>query len=93
MTAMHMPELHDDEGTHRHARLDTARSAFWAAVGSAVILFIFFAALGSFDPGEARALTVVIAVLAVAWLAHAWRRVLREQVAERDQSDRERRGF
>jgi uncharacterized membrane protein YccC len=74
-------------------RLDRARMVLWALVGASLVLFIFFAVLGSFDPGEATALSIVIAVLAAAWLAHAWRRILREQRSPGDRSDRERRGF
>lgn len=48
------------------------RHAFWAACGSLVLLGIFFAALGAFDPTEAVGLTVALLVLAALWLAHEW---------------------
>jgi hypothetical protein len=65
--------------------------ALWAMVGALVVAYLFFMALGSVRPGDAPAATVVALVLAVAWLAHAWRRLLlgsRSPVG-----DRERRGF
>jgi hypothetical protein len=56
-----------------HPRLDTLAHAFWAACGTIVVLFIFFAALGAIDPDDAVEVTVVVLALAVLWLAHAWR--------------------
>jgi hypothetical protein len=53
--------------------------AFWWACGGIVLAFIFFAALGAVDPGEAVELTIVVLVLAVLWLAHAWRDLWREE--------------
>jgi len=46
---------------------------FWAACATIVVLFIFFAALGAVDPGDAVALTAVVLALAALWLAHEWR--------------------
>ena len=72
--------------------VSTVRAALWAICGAAVVLFIFFAAIGGIDPGEAEVATLVIGVLALLWLAHAWRRLF----GDRDgvsQTDRERRGF
>jgi hypothetical protein len=65
--------------------------ALWALVGALVVAYLFFMAPGNVRPGEAPVATVVALVLAVAWLAHAWRRLLlgsRSPVG-----DRERRGF
>ena len=72
-------------------RRNTAIAAFWAIVGSAVVLYLFFVVLDAVDPSEALAASVVILVLAVAWLAHAWQRLLRGGHVSR--TDRERRGF
>ena len=58
----------------RRDRLTTAQPLFWVVVGSVVVLFLFFMALDTFDPGDAPAATVVVAVLALLWLAHSWRR-------------------
>jgi peptidoglycan/LPS O-acetylase OafA/YrhL len=68
-----------------------ALPALWAIVGALVVAYLFFMALGNVRPGDAPVATVVALVLAVAWLAHAWRRLLlgsRSPVG-----DRERRGF
>ena len=48
------------------------RHALWIACGSLVLLGIFFAALGAFDPTEAVGLTVALLVMAALWLAHEW---------------------
>lgn len=69
------------------------RAALWAAIGAAVVLFAFFALIGGIDPGQATALTVVIAALAVAWLVHALRRARTADVGRAVRGDRERRGF
>ena len=65
--------------------------ALWALIGSAVVLYLFFVAVGGVKPEDAPAFTGVILVGAVLWLVHAWRRVLRGGVSPR--GDRERRGF
>jgi len=63
----------------------------WAIVGSVVVLYLFLLGLNAFAPGEAPAATAVVLALAVAWLAHAWRRILAGGFVSRP--DRERRGF
>lgn len=55
------------------------RHAFWVACGSLVLLGIFLAALGAFDPTEAVALTVALLVLAALWLAHEWGGLWRDE--------------
>jgi hypothetical protein len=65
--------------------------ALWAIIGSLVVLYLFLLAVGGVAPGDAPAATVVALVLAVLWLAHAWRRVIVGGVSPR--GDRERRGF
>lgn len=65
--------------------------ALWAIVGALVVVYLFFVALGSFDPGDAPVATAVALALALLWLAHAWRRVFVGTRAPR--ADRERRGF
>ena len=72
--------------------VSTIRAALWAVCGAIVVLFIFFAAIGGIDPGEAEVATVVIAVLALLWLAHSWRRLFGDREGT-SQTDRERRGF
>ena len=55
------------------------RHVFWVVCGSLVLLGIFLAALGAFDPTEAVGLTVALLVLAAVWLAHAWAALWREE--------------
>lgn len=74
--------------------LSTLGETFWMLVLAVVVLFAFFVALGAFEPGEVIALTLVVAALALLWVAHAvW------DSRHRDPHDpslvraRERRGF
>jgi len=55
------------------------RHALWVACGSIVLLGIFFAALGAFDPTEAVGLTIALLVLAVLWLVHEWGGMWRDE--------------
>lgn len=79
------------EDDRRRARLATLRAAFWALVGSVVVLYLFFVALDALDPADAPLVAYVVLGLAVLWLAHAWRRLLTGGAASH--ADRERRGF
>lgn len=80
--------------TYDHDMRKALSETFWLLVLGVVAMFAFFAALGAFDVGEAVAATIVVAMLALAWLAHAlW-------LARHDDGrnpaairDRERRGF
>ena len=76
----------------RRARRNMAIAAAWAIVGAAVVLYLFFVTVGTIDPTKARAASITVLVLAVAWLAHAWRRVI-IQGGYVSRPDRERRGF
>jgi hypothetical protein len=51
----------------------------WGACASVVLLFIFLAALGAFQPGEVVVLTVAVVALAALWLAHEWRGLFRDE--------------
>ena len=76
----------------RRARLELAWATGWAIVGALVVLYLFFVVVGTVDPTEAKATSIAALVLAVLWLAHAWRRVvIRGGFVSRP--DRERRGF
>jgi membrane protein YdbS with pleckstrin-like domain len=75
----------------RRTRLNIAIALFWAMLGSAVVLYLFFAVVGTVDPSENKAAAIVVLVLAVIWLAHAWRRLYAGGFVSRP--DRERRGF
>lgn len=65
--------------------------AIWAVIGAAVVAYLFFLVLGNVKPGDAPVASAIALVLAVLWLAHAWRRVLIG--ARSPVGDRERRGF
>ena len=71
--------------------LSTLQATLWALIGAAVVLYLFFAALGTVDPGDAKGATIAVAVLAVLWLLHSWRRLWAGGFSA--QTDRERRGF
>jgi hypothetical protein len=76
----------------RAARVELAWAAGWAVVGALVVLYLFFVVVGTVDPTEARAASIAVLVLAVAWLAHAWQRVV-IRGGHVSRPDRERRGF
>ena len=78
MHRLSLPEAHRlsyDPSVDRHIPHvpGSVAHAFWAACGAIVVAYIFFAALGAVQPGEAVELTVVVLALAVLWLGHAWR--------------------
>lgn len=74
-------------------------SLFWILAVGAIALFVFFAALGSFSPGEVAWLSVLVAVLAIAATIHfiRVRRALgdhrHDELARTVHAMRERRGF
>jgi hypothetical protein len=75
----------------RQTRLETAWAAVWAIIAGIIVLFLLLTLIGAVNPDKAPAATVVVLVLAIAWLAHAWQRVLSGGYVSR--RDRERRGF
>ena len=79
------------ESDRTQARARNAWAAAWAIVGSIVVLYLFLLGLNAFSPGEAPVATAVVLVLAVAWIVHAWYRILAGGFVSRP--DRERRGF
>lgn len=79
-------------GDARQARLSTVWAAAWAIVGAIVVLYLFFVVVDAVDPDSAPVASVVVLVLAVAWLVHAWRRLLAPR-GHMSRPDRERRGF
>jgi hypothetical protein len=67
---------------------------FWVLVLAVVVLFAFFLLLGAFTPSDGLTLTIVVAVLAVLWLAHAvWAARHRDPHDRAIIRARERRGF
>jgi hypothetical protein len=75
----------------RAARGRTLAAAVWALLGAVILLYLFFVAIGGISPGDATGATIAVGVLAIVWLAHAWRRMAAGGSAS--QGDRERRGF
>jgi fatty acid desaturase len=66
----------------------------WILVLAAVVLFAFFLVLGAFTPRDGVTLTIVVAVLAVLWVAHAvWDSRHRDPHDRSIVRARERRGF
>ena len=61
---------------HEHASL---KQALWAACAAIVVLYIFLAALGAFEPDEVIELTVIVVALAALLLAHEWRGLFRAE--------------
>lgn len=90
MATLHLP--HFRSGTPaEHARLRALSALVWSAAGGLVLLFLFFTALGAFDPIDAVGVTIAFAALGVLWLVHAWPRLRRESGGSK--AARERRGF
>lgn len=74
--------------------LATLSETFWILVLAVIVLFAFFVALGAFQPGEVVVLTLVVAVLALLWVAHAvWDSRHRDPHDPAVVRARERRGF
>ena len=74
--------------------LATLSETFWILVLAIVVLFVFFLALGAFSPGDVIGVTLVVALLAVLWIAHAvWDSRHRDPHDRAIVRARERRGF
>ena len=94
-----IPDRRDAEDRRQDGRrvsdrapgLYTLQAAVWAICGALVVLYLFLVALNAVTPSKAPAATIVVLVLAVIWLAHAWRRLYSGGFVDRP--DRERRGF
>ena len=59
--------------------------------GAAVVLYLFFVAIGGFDPTDTGGWTIAVLVLAIIWLVYSWRRLWSGGASPT--ADRERRGF
>ena len=80
--------------SRRSRTLATLSETFWILVLAVVVLFAFFVALGAFSPGEVLGLTLVVALLALLWIAHAvWDSRHRDPHDPAMVRARERRGF
>ncbi len=79
--------------------IGTGFGVFWTLCLGAVAMFLFFAMLGAFDPGEVMWLTIAVGVLAVISALHFWhvRRALddgrHDELARSVHAMREQRGF
>jgi putative flippase GtrA len=88
----------DDRRGGARRRADRAErlremAAFAVAMcGGLVVLYVFFAAIGAIDVGNAVAATGAAIVLALVWLAAYWYR-MRTNAVVAQRPDRERRGF
>ena len=70
------------------------RETFWMLALALIILFAFFLAMGAFDPGEVREVSIAVGVLVAAWIVHA--QIGEHRATQRDVAAiraRERRGF
>jgi membrane protein YdbS with pleckstrin-like domain len=87
-----------DRGEMRSPRtqriLAVLSETFWLLIVGVIAMFLFFVALGAFNPTQVLGLTLVVVVLALLWIGHAaW--VSRHR-GGRDPAQvraRERRGF
>jgi hypothetical protein len=72
----------------------TMSETFWVLAIAVVALFAFFVALGAFAPDDVWGVTVVVCLLALAWLGHAmWVDRHSHGRDPRSVRARERRGF
>jgi protein-S-isoprenylcysteine O-methyltransferase Ste14 len=72
----------------------TLSETFWILALALIGLFAFLVALGALAPADAVGVTVVVVLLACAWIAHAvWQSRHAEGRDPRVVRARERRGF
>lgn len=92
MSAMRMPHpLRDHPDAAR-----TARDAFWVLALGVIAAYVFFYALGAFDPGDVLGVTIAVAILVGLWLLRVWSQAHHHDEDHRDTRlahARERRGF
>jgi hypothetical protein len=99
------PDLGDERRTGLDRRADFGRrvedrrqrfrlvtATVLAFCGGLVVLFIFFVAIGTVDPGDAVAASIGAVVLTLIWLAGAYQRY-RSGAIFITRRDRERRGY
>jgi ABC-type transport system involved in cytochrome bd biosynthesis fused ATPase/permease subunit len=76
----------------REERVRNMAAFIFAFCGGLAVLYVFFAAIGAVDLGDAIVATVAALVLAMVWLFAFWRR-LGGDALRVQRPDRERRGF
>jgi protein-S-isoprenylcysteine O-methyltransferase Ste14 len=86
------PEGRRAEDRQQHQRLRDITATVLALCGALSVVYIFFAAVGAVDLGDAVVASGVAIVLAAIWLLGAWQRA-RSGAAFATRPDRERRGF
>ena len=82
----------EDQHLLTQERIRSAAAALIAVCGGLSVIFLFFAAMGAVDIGDALAATIVAIVLALIWMsAFIYRQRSGSGMFQR--ADRERRGF
>jgi hypothetical protein len=71
----------------------TVIALLFAICGGLAVIFLFFAAMGAIDFGDALAATVVAIVFGLVWFAGFYYRHRTGEVTLAERRDRERRGF
>lgn len=81
------------EEEHRRQLLRTVVALLCAMCGGLAAIFLFFAAMGAVDVGDAVAATVIAVVLGVIWFVGFYVRHRSGEASLAERRDRERRGF
>lgn|SRR5687767_13336431 len=81
------------EEAHRRQLLRTVVALLFALCGGLAAIFLFFAAMGAVDLGDAVAATVIAVVMGLVWFAGFYVRHRSGESALAERRDRERRGF
>ena len=80
------------EEEHRNL-LPAVISLLFAVCGGLAAIFLFFAAMGAVDLGDAVAATVIAIVMGLVWFGGFYYRHRTGEVRLAERRDRERRGF
>jgi hypothetical protein len=76
----------------RYQRFRDIAATLIAFCGGLVVMFLFFAAIGAVNLGDAIGFTIAAIALTAVWLLGAWQRA-RSGASFVTRPDRERRGF
>lgn len=76
----------------RRERMRSMAAFIFAFCGGLAVLYVFFAAIGAVDIGDAIVATIIAVILAAIWLFAFWQR-LKNDAVRVQRPDRERRGF
>jgi hypothetical protein len=82
----------DDRAGLQRARVGSAAAAIGAICGGFAVLYLFFAAIGAVDVGDAAVATAIALALGAVWLGFFVYRA-RTGALRVQRPDRERRGF